>query len=127
MVVVSIYKILQGYVCQNKTVYSGRVEVSVGPADLNEQKYRKDITIVCMIWIYYLKYKLFLWWSIEEVPLTEMNRIPVRKQTGFILRHSFLLLAATTKYSAENGNKKNHKPRMTRQWFSFNITEFSKV
>ena len=34
-------KILQGYVWQNKPVYSGRVKVSVGPADLNEQGIKK--------------------------------------------------------------------------------------
>ena len=66
-------KILQGYVWQNKPVYSGRVKVSVGPADLNERKYRKEFTMVCMLWISSLKYKIFLWWSIEEVTLTGMN------------------------------------------------------
>ena len=63
------------------------MEVSVGPADLNEQRYRKYFTMICMLWISSFKYKLFLWWSIEEVAVTGMNGRPVRtkKQVLFYI------------------------------------------
>ena len=43
--------------------------------------------MVYMLWISYLKYKLFLWWGLEEVTVTGMNGRPVRtkKQVLFYI------------------------------------------